>query len=55
MMMQGLNFFFNLLLAAIGLHCFARAFSSCGKQGLLLVAVHRLFIEAASLVAKHGL
>ena len=30
-------------------------FSSCGEQGLLLVAVHGLLIVVASLVAEHGL
>ena len=30
-----------------------RAFSSCGE--LLFVAVHRLLIAVASLVAEHGL
>ena len=44
-----LFFFFNfiyfiLFLAALGLHCCAWAFSSCGEQGLLFVAVHRLLI-----------
>ena len=33
----------------------ARAFSSCGKRGLLFVAVGRLLIAVASLVAEHGL
>ena len=32
-----------------------RAFSTCGKQGLLFVAVHGLLIAVASLVAEHGL
>ena len=32
-----------------------RAFSSCGEQGLLFVAVRGLLIAVASLVAKHGL
>ena len=32
-----------------------RAFSSCGERGLLFVAVRRLFIAVASLVAEHGL
>ena len=44
-----------LLLAALGLCCCARAFSSCGKQGLLLIAVHGLLIAVASLVVEHGL
>ena len=42
-------------MAALGLRCCALAFSSCGEQGLLLVAVRRLFIAVASLVAEHGL
>ena len=45
-------FFFNkfiyLFLAALGLHCHARAFSSC-ERGLLFLVVRRL------LVAEHGL
>ena len=48
-------FFFNLFLAALGLHCGARAFSSCGEWGLLFVAVCRLLIVVSSLVAEHGL
>ena len=35
--------------------CCMRAFSSCGKQGLLLAAVHRLLIVVASLGAEHRL
>ena len=30
-------------------------FSSCGEEGLLFVAVRRLLIAVASLVAEHGL
>ena len=53
-------FFFNfiylfLFLAVLGLHCCAWAFSSCGKRGLLFVAVHGLLTEVASLVVAHGL
>ena len=44
-------FFF---LAALGLRCCARAFCSCGEQGLLFIVVCRL-IAVASLVAEHGL
>ena len=44
-----------IFLAALGLHCCARAFSSCGEQGLLFVAVHGLLIAVASLVVEHGL
>ena len=47
-------YFFNLFLAALGLRCFARAFSSCGERGLLFVAVHGLLIVVASFV-EHGL
>ena len=46
---------FNLFLAALGLRCCVRAFSSCGKWGLLFVAVHGLLIAVASLVVEHGL
>ena len=45
----------NLFLAALGLHCCARAFSSCGEWELLFIVVHRLLIVVASLVAEHGL
>ena len=44
-------FYFWLL----GLHCCAWAFSSCRERGLLFVAVRRLLIAVASLVAEHGL
>ena len=44
-----------LFLAALGVCCCARAFSSCGEQGLLFVAVRRLLIAVASLVAEHSL
>ena len=48
-------YFIYLFLAALGLHCCARAFSSCGERGLLFVAVHGLLIAMASFVAEHGL
>ena len=35
--------------------CFARAFSSCYKWGLLFPVAHRLLIVVLSLVAEHGL
>ena len=35
-------------LAALGLRCCAQAFSSCGEQGLLFVAVCGLLIAVAS-------
>ena len=49
------NKFIYLFLAALGLRCCARAFSTCGERGLLLVAVRGLLIAGASLVAEHGL
>ena len=48
-------YFIYLFLAALGLHCCARAFSSCGERGLLFVVVRGLLIAVASLVAEHGL
>ena len=46
---------FILFLAALGLHCCARAFSSCVEWGLLLVVVCGLLIVVVSLVVEHGL
>ena len=43
------------ILAALGVRCRVRAFSSCGGQGLLFIAVRRLLIAVAFLVAEHGL
>ena len=40
-------------MAALGLRCCAQAFSSCGEQGLLFVAMCGLLIAVASLVAEH--
>ena len=51
-------FFFNfsfLFLAVLGLRFCARAFSSCGKRGPLLIAVRGPLTIAASLVAEHKL
>ena len=45
----------NFFLAALGLRCCARAFSSCGEQELLFLVVHGLLIAVASLVAEHRL
>ena len=47
--------FFFFLMAVLGLHCCAWAFSSCSEWGLLLVAVHGLLIAVASPVGEHGL
>ena len=44
-----------LPISVLGLRFCARAFSSCGERGLLLVAVRGLLIVVASLVAEHGL
>ena len=44
-----------LFLAALGLRFCARAFSSCGKRGPLLIAVCGPLTVAASLVAEHRL
>ena len=46
---------FILFLAALGLRCCMRAFSSCGERGLLFGVVHGLLIAVASLVVEHGL
>ena len=35
-------------MAVLGLHCCSKAFSSCGEQGLLSIAVHQLLIAVAS-------
>ena len=48
-------FIYLLFLAALGLRCCTRAFSSCGERGLLFVVVRGLLIAVASLVAEHGL
>ena len=59
--------FICLFLAALGLCCCTRAFSSCGERGLLFVVVRGLLIAVASrcrvwalgarasVVAAHGL
>ena len=39
--------FIYLFIAALGLCCCARAFSSCGEQGLLFVVAPRLLIAVA--------
>ena len=42
-------------MAALGLRCCVRAFSSCGKRELLFVVVCGLLVAVASLVVEHGL
>ena len=44
-----------LFLAALGLRCCARAFSSWGQRGLLFIVVRGLLIAVASLDEEHGL
>ena len=39
---------------ALGLRCCAQAFSSCGKQGLLFIAVSKLLIAVGSLLQSMG-
>ena len=52
----GLFYLFTyLFLAALGLCCCVRAFSSCGERGLLFVAVRRLLTAVTSLAVEHGL
>ena len=60
-------FYFIYFLVALGLHCCVWAFSSCGEQGLLFLAVHGLIVVGfsccgaqdlgvrASVVVVHGL
>ena len=50
-----LNNFTDLFLAALGLRCYVRAFSSCGEWRLLCVAVHGLLFAAVSLAEEHRL
>ena len=47
------KFIYLFFLAALGLRCCARAFSSCGEQGLLFIAVRGLLIAVASVVEEH--
>ena len=54
-MQDCLFFLIYLFLAALGLCCWAQAFSSCRERGLLFIAVHRLLIVVVSLVVEHGL
>ena len=59
---QGSYLFFNkftyfiyLFQAALDVHCWARASSSCREWGLLFVMLRGLLIAVASLVAEHRL
>ena len=48
-------YLFILFWAVLGLHCCARAFSSCGEWGPLFIAVRGLLTVVSSLVAEHRL
>ena len=48
-------YLFYLFLAALGLCCCIRAFSSCRERGLISVVLHGLLIAVASLAVEHGL
>ena len=49
------SFFLSFFMAVLGLCCCTQSFSSCGKWGLLFVAVRGLLIVVASLVVEHRL
>ena len=42
-------------MAVLGLRCCVQAFSNCGEQRLLFVAVCGILVAVASLVVEHGL
>ena len=42
-------------MVVLSLLCCARAFSSCGEQGLLFIVTYELLITVASLIAEHSL
>ena len=48
-------FIYYLTLAALGLHCYAKAFSSCSEWRLFSSCGVWLLIAMTSLVAGHGL
>ena len=45
----------TLFLAVLGLHCCARALSSCSPQWPLFIAAHRLLLAGVSLDTERGL
>ena len=49
------NSLIHAFLSLLGLYCFAWVFSSCSRQGLLLVVVHGLLTAVASIVVEHRL
>ena len=48
-------YLFYLFLVVVGLHCCAQAWASCGRRGLVFVAVHRLPVAVTSPVAEDRL
>ena len=46
--------FIYLFLTVLALCCCTRAFSGCGGQGLIFIAVHRILTEGASPVVEKG-
>ena len=48
-------FFLYKVILFLGFCCCAQAFSSCGEQELLFIAVCGLLIAVASLVVEHRL
>ena len=50
-----IQFIYLFIFGCVGSSLLRVAFFSCGKRGLLFVAVCGLLIEVASLVAEHGL
>ena len=49
------KFYLFIYVAAMGLHCCVRAFSSCGKWGLLFIVVPGLLTVVASHVEEYRL
>ena len=52
---KNFNTFIYLFLAALGLRCCVRAFSSCGERGLLFLAVCRLLTVGFSCCGARAL
>ena len=53
--LKTMNYFIDLFLAALGLHCGLMAFSSCHDWTYPPAAVRGLLIAVASLVVEHRL
>ena len=54
LVIMGWVIFFFFFLAALGLRCCTRAFSSCGERELLFIVVRGLLTVVASLVVEHS-